>query len=350
LRITMRIALSSDTLLERVGLKLNKVPVPVGRAFFGMPAARGAGVAQRLGVFRALSGGAKTAAQLAGELELREASLTMLLDLLTGDGLLERKDGRYALAKDGRRWLDPSSPTYVGTFLEHSLDFWDWWGELERAVRDGGVSLQDHTVPADDPSWPVYIRGQYELARLSADDVAKAIKLSNPRSLLDVAGGHGWFAAALCRRYPGLQATVVDLPGSVNVGREIMRETGTTSVTFREGDMLTGDLGGPHDVALAFSILHHLQPEDRTRLLRRIRAALEPGATIAILDMFRPDGEEPRVASAATFALFFHLTSGADVLSERELAAHLQTAGFSAPKRTDVRSIPDYRLYTAIAR
>ncbi len=177
--------------------------------------------------------------------------------------------------------------------------------------------------------------------------MARAIKLPNdPTSLLDVAGGHGWFAAAICKRHPGLKATVIDLPGSVQVGREIVRETGTTSVTFSEGDMLRDDLGGPHDGALAFSILHHLKPDDRTALLQRIRAALKPGGTLAILDMFRPGANEPRVASAA----IFHLTSGSDVLSEPELEAHLAQAGFGAPKRTDVRSIPDYRLYTAVAR
>jgi hypothetical protein len=34
------------------------------------------------------------------------------------------------------------------------------------------------------------------------------------RSLLDVAGGHGEFSMALCRRHAGLSATIVDLPGS----------------------------------------------------------------------------------------------------------------------------------------
>jgi len=345
----MRLAFSPDSLTERVGLKLNKVPVPVGRAFFGMPTARGVGVAQRLGVFRELAEGGATPTHLAARLGVREPSLRLLLDLLTGERLLKRSGDEYALSRDGRRWLDPASPTYVGTFVEHSLEFWDWWGELEHAVRHGGTALQDHTVGPDDPSWPVYIRGQYELARLSADEVAKAIRLPHGAKILDVAGGHGWFAAALAKRHQG-QATVFDLPGSVRVGQAIMQETRTTAVRFVEGDMLTDDLGTGYDCALAFSILHHLQPEQRTALLQRIRGALKPGATLAILDMFRPGADEPRVASGATFALFFHLTSGADTLSQEELHAHLDAAGFTPPKRREVRAIPDYRLYTSQAR
>jgi ubiquinone/menaquinone biosynthesis C-methylase UbiE len=345
----MRLGFVPDSFTERVGLALNKVPVPVGMAFFGMPSARGVGVAQRLGVFAQLAQGDASAAQLAEQLDVRERQLSMLLDLLTAEGLLEHDGGRYRLSGEGRRWLEPGSPTYVGTFVEHTVDYWDWWGELETVIREGPRSMQDHGAPDHDPSWPRYIRGQYELARLSAPDVARAIPLP-PRSgsLLDIAGGHGWFAAALCQRHPGLRATVLDLPGSVKVGREIIREAGMQdTVAHREGDMFAAELGGPHDGVLLFSILHHLQPEQRAQLLARVRDALKPGATLAVLDMFRPEPDEPRISSASVFQLFFHLTSGADVLSDKEIRELLTGSGFTVPKRRQIRSIPDYRLYTA---
>lgn len=347
----MRLGFKADSIGERAGLALRKVPTPVGQAFFGMPTARAVGVAQRLGVFAALARGAADAEGLARRLAVREEPLRMLLDLIAGSGLLGYDAGRYSLSPEGRRWLDPSSPTYVGTFVEHSLEYWDWWGQLEDVVRDGTSDglMREHRAGSDDPIWELYIRGQYELARLSAADVAKAIPVaSSARSVLDVAGGHGWFSAALCKRHGNLQATVLDLPGSARVGREIMREAGMCgAVTHVEGDMLSDELGGPHDVALAFSILHHLTPEQRDLLLSRLHAALAPGATLAILDMFRPDPGERRVASGAIFQLFFHLTSGSGVLSDAELREHLRNAGFSEPRRRGVRSIPDYRLYTA---
>ena len=49
--------------------------------------------------------------------------------------------------------------------------------DLERIVRDGG-SFEIHREPAEDEEyWRVYITGQYEIARLSAREVAKAIRL-----------------------------------------------------------------------------------------------------------------------------------------------------------------------------
>jgi cyclopropane fatty-acyl-phospholipid synthase-like methyltransferase len=167
--------------------------------------------------------------------------------------------------------------------------------------------------------------------------------------LLDVAGGHGWFAATLCQRHPQLRATVIDLPGSARVGREIIAQAGLSDrVEHREGDMFSADLGGPYDGALVFDIVHHLSGEQVLALLRRVRQALEPGATVAVLDMFRSQARRQR-ASAAALGLFFHLTSGADLHSPQELAGYLREAGFSAPRRTRIRRIPDQALYQSTA-
>jgi len=217
-------------------------------------------------------------------------------------------------------------------------------------VREGG-SFEIHREPAADQEyWRVYITGQYELARLSAEEVAKAIRLPpRSRALLDVAGGHGWFSAALCRRHEGLKATVLDLPGSARVGREIIARAGMSDrVEHRDGDMFTAELGGPYDGALVFDIIHHLSGEQIVALLTRVRAAMNPGATLAVLDMFRSDGKRER-ASAAALGLFFHLTSGADLHSPAELGDYMRQAGFSAPKRARIRRVPDQELLQASA-
>jgi cyclopropane fatty-acyl-phospholipid synthase-like methyltransferase len=133
------------------------------------------------------------------------------------------------------------------------------------------------------------------------------------------------------------------------VGREIIARVGMSErVTHREGDMFESDLGGPYDGALVFDIIHHLSAEQVVLLLRRVREALKPGGTLAVLDMFRSDAKRQR-ASAAAVGLLFHLTSGADLHSPDELAGFFTEAGFSAPKRTKVRRLPDQDLFQARA-
>jgi O-methyltransferase domain/Dimerisation domain len=347
----MRIRPAGDDPLERVALALNLAPLPAGYALYGMTAGRVVGIAQRLGVFAALLGEPMSATDLARRLHLQPAGTRLLCECLAGLDVLTLDGERFSVARKARRWLDPESKTYVGTWIEHSVSYWDWYGSLERIVREGG-SIELHAGHDGEPEyWRVYITGQYELARLSADDVARRLRIpAGARSLLDVAGGHGWFAAAVCKRHSSLVATVLDLPESCAVGRGIIAAAGMADrVIHREGDMFEADLGGPHDAALLFDIVHHLSGEQISALLHRVRGALRPGATIAVLDLFR--SEKPvQTASAATLGMLFHLTSGADIPRPDDLAARLLDAGFGPPRRGRLRRIPDQALYQATAR
>jgi 2-polyprenyl-3-methyl-5-hydroxy-6-metoxy-1,4-benzoquinol methylase len=346
----MRLKPAPDDLLERVAIAANLAPLPGAYAMYGMVIGRVIGVAQRLGIFTQLLKGPATAGRVAEELELQVAGTRLLCENLAGLGILEQDGHTFSLPARSRKWLDPASDSYIGTWLEHTTTYWEWYGDLERIVRDGG-SFEIHRETAEDEQyWKLYITGQYELARLSAAEVAKAIKLADrPTALLDVAGAHGWFSAELCKRHETLHATVLDLPGSARVGREIIAGAGMSErVEHRDGDMFESELGGPYDGALVFDIIHHLSGEQIVTLLRRVREAMKPGATVAVLDMFRSDAKHER-ASAAALGLFFHLTSGADLHSPAELAEYLSQAGFGAPKRTKIRRIPDQQLFQAQA-
>jgi hypothetical protein len=337
-----------DGLSERIGAALNLVPVPIGLSMFGMPIARSLQVAQRTGVLAELSGGPATAAQVATRLELREPGTALLLDVLTVSGIAAfASDGSYSLQPRAAKWLKPDSGSYVGDFLSDTSHYWEWWAGLEDLVRDGR-SIELHDKPSDDPYWRSYITGQYQLARLSSDAVAKAVDLrSGASSLLDVAGAHGEFSMALCRRHQGLTATVVDLPGSARIGREIVAGAGMSErVGYVEGDMFAADYGGPHDGALVFNIVHHLSPESSRTLFTRIAASLSPGAPLCVLDLFdRPAGKQPD--SGSFLGLFFHLTSGADTYSTEEVSEWLAVSGFGPAKVKTLPQLPGLAILRA---
>jgi hypothetical protein len=343
----MRLGVHYDNVKERIGGLLNLVPEPVGYSMFGMPVARAMQVAQRVGAFRELAAGPATASDLAQRLGLREEGTRLLLDSLCAARQLRRRSGRYEMPSRVAKWLDPSSETYLGDFVGDNYHYWAWWAGLEDLVRDGhAVSMHDR--PADDPYWRSYITGQYQLARLSSDAVAKAVDLpAGATSLLDVAGAHGEFAMALCRRHDGLMATVVDLPGSARVGREIVGEAGMAErVAYVEGDMFEADYGGPHDGALTFNIVHHLSPERATALFERIAAALRPGAPLCVLDLYvPPEGKRPD--SGSFLGLFFHLTSGADLYRVDQVAGWLRAAGFGETKVKRLDQLPGLALLRA---
>jgi SAM-dependent methyltransferase len=330
---------AGERLIERVVWLLNAGPTPVVEALFGPIQARVLHVAVRTGMLARLARGPATAEQLARELGLAVEPTRLVLACLATQRHVGRDGDAWRLTRRARRWLDPSSPRSVHGYLDHTGDYWGWWARLEDVVR--GAPHEDiHGAPPGDPSWERYQRGQYELARLSAPEIARRLTLPPaPRALLDLAGGHGWFAAELVRRHPTLTATVLDLPGAARVGREIVAEAGMSArVHHVEGDVTTAELGGPYDAALAFNLLHHLAPAQVEALLGRVHAALRPGGTLAILDLFGTEG------SGAHLGLFFHLTSGAATYSPAQVADWLQAAGFGPPRATALTRLPAQTL------
>lgn len=336
----MNFSLRPDGLLERLARWLNLAPTPIVYSFFGMMTARATMAGVRLGVFAELARGPATAAELAARLKLDEAGARRLLDSLASLEFVRLRGERYALDRRAARWLDPKSPRYVGSFLEFNYAQWEWWSKLEDSVRTG-KGIEIHGFPPDDPRWRDYMAAMFELARLAGPEVARAVTLPpKPKRLLDLAGGHGWFAAELCRRHPGLEATVMDLPGSARAGREIIAAHGLSDrVRHVEGDLSKDPLGGPYDGALCFQIIHHLSAEQNRALLERVRDSLVPGGTVAVLDYFLP-GSGPPEASSALLGLHFFVTSTAATYRLEDVRAWLLKAGFEAPRATAIRRLP----------
>jgi hypothetical protein len=346
----MRIGAKPEGFVERLGLLANRVPTPVGEAMFAMPVARALQVAQTTGILAALAEDAREPTELAEHLGLQPTPTRLLLEVIASLGHVRlRADGRYELGDRARRWLDPRSDRYVGDFLADTANYWQWYEGLEALLREGR-HVELHDRPPDDPYWGSYIRGQYELARLSSAEVAKAVPLARgAHSIVDVAGAHGEFSMALCRRHPGLRAVIVDLPGSARVGRGIVADAGMEDrVTHVEGDMFEAQVDGHHDGALCFNIVHHLTPGRATELFRRIRSWLRPGAPLCVLDLYtRPAGQTPD--TGALLGLFFHLTSGAETYSQEQVSGWLGEAGFGRVERSAFRTMPNLAMLAAKA-
>ena len=326
-------------------LALNLAPLPVPEVMFGMAQARLLMAGVELGVFSALSGVNLRAEVLATQLKLHPDGLLHVLECLTAMGYLRHQGPTYTLRARARKWLDPASPTYVGTFLRFNYAQWNWWSSLEEVVRTGHHHAIHESAPQDE-RWALYIRAMFELARLSADEVAAAVKVPDGATrLLDVAGGHGWFASRICLRNPGLRGTVFDLPGSARAGRLILEEMGGAArVEHREGDLFTDDLGGPYDVILFFQTLRHFTPAQNEGTFRRFYEHLRPGGTLAVLDYLSPEvGEAPDGGSVV--GLHYWLTTGGARYPASALREVLNRVGFTVKRERKILRLPYQKLF-----
>ena len=341
----MRLALRSANPAEWLALRAGVVPSPAAEAWGGIGVSGILVAAVRTGLAARLAQAPASAAELADSLGLDPLPTRLLLDCLRSSGHVSARAGRYRLSRQTRRWLDPASGLSVAEYVAGTADYWTWWLELDQVTR-GRRPTGSHGAPPGDPYWDRYVRGQHELARLSAAEVARKLRLPPGASqVLDIGSGHGLYSAQLCRRHPGLTATVLDLPGSTAVGRGIVAAAGMAGrVRFTDGDATTADLGSGYDAVLCFNLVHHLALDEVAALFGKVREALAPGGTLAVMDAFAdPAG---RASAAANFlGLFVYLSSGSQVHTPEQLRCWFREAGFGAPRRIRVLRIPGLSLY-----
>ncbi|HEX8272370.1 MAG TPA: methyltransferase [Longimicrobiaceae bacterium] len=314
---------------------------------------RMAGTAARRGVFELLREGPRTAAEAASLLGTDERGLGLLLGGLAAGGYLERDGERFANSAMTQKFLLSDSPgggadmvTFYDTLLVQL------WADLDASILGG-------EPPRDYFRWlgerPDVLRRFQRLlsgnARLIGERVVELAALPDTaRSLLDLGGGHGIYAAAFCKRHPELRATLYDLPEALEAGREMLAGRGLEGrVEFRAGDLLRDDLGGGYDAVLLASVVHCLRPDDCARLLGRVREALKPGGVVIVSDQVpdrRPGDTVVRHAFLQTFSVsLFHLMGG-QLYPADTIVRWLAGSGFAEPA---VRPLPDtsFTLFVA---
>jgi SAM-dependent methyltransferase len=304
-------------------------PDPLADGFTGPIAGRAVSCGVTLGVFDALHAEPASPAALAERLQLDPLGAETLTTALVALGYLELGERGLRNAPVTERLLVRSSPESIATFIGEQGDLhWEVLTLLPEAVREGRAYAM-HEERRDPEQWRAYIRGLYEISRPEHEANAALVPVHEPRRLVDVAGGHGAFAMAMCRRHRGLRATVVDLPPAAAVGREIVAAEGFSErVSFLEGDVFAEGLGEDVDVVSVFNLVHHL-PEERDRALVGLaRAALRPRGCLVIGDSERPDPGEDLPSHGALSSLLFYAWSHGRNFSRAEIADWLREAGF----------------------
>ena len=306
-------------------------PDPYFDSFTGLVAARALSTAVMLGVFEALHESPASAAGLAERLSLDPLGAETLLTTLQTLGYVEADGDVFRNTAVSERQLVSSSLESIATFVGAQADLhWETLALLPEAVRDGKAYAMHEERHDETDRWRAYIRGLFEISRPEHEANAALVQVEDPRRLIDVAGGHGAFSMAMCRRHPGLEATVLDLPPSAAVGREIVEEQGFSDrVSFQKGDVFEVGLGEDVDVVSVFNLIHHL-PEERDReLCRMARAALRPGGCLVIGDSARPEPGEEVSEHGAISSLLFYAWSHSRNFTPSEIRGWMREAGFA---------------------
>ncbi|MFF0746873.1 methyltransferase [Streptomyces sp. NPDC004111] len=296
-----------------------------------------------LGLFTLLErlGGAG-AERIRTELGLPARPARMLLACCTALGLLERlpaPDGaaRYRNSPLAAAFLVEGRPHYFGGFVGYSDRYgYPGWGRLTEALHADRPTTWDPDaqesafVTADPAVLEGFWGAMFTLSSFTAAALGEAYDFTAHRRLLDVGGGAGAFPVSLCRRYPHLRATVLDLPRVAAMARAKAAELGLAeSIGAADGDFLRdAELPPGHDVILLSMILHDWDEGTCRRLLEKCWAALPPGGAVVICELVLDDDEcGPAPAALMGLNMLVETRAGHN-WTYAEYARWLTAAGF----------------------
>ena len=181
----------------------------------------------KLDLFTPLAAGPRTAEGVAAELGVEADRLQPLLFALAAIGLLKVEDGgRFANTEEADHYLVRGRPRFMGEQWRMLEALWRGAmlaGESIRAARPL-AALDFGSMAAEDLAR--FFRGLHPETLLAGEKLAAEADLARHRRLLDVGGGSGGLSIALCRRFPELRATVLELPSVAPITKAHVDEAG----------------------------------------------------------------------------------------------------------------------------
>ena len=133
--------------------------------------------------------------------------------------------------------------------------------------------------------------------------MTKRVDLGGRQQLLDVGGGSGACTLAFCAANPGLKATILDFPQTVETAKKYAQQSGLTDrVRHLAGNAITTEWPKGHDVILMSYVWSAVGEDDIAVLARRAFDALPPDGLVLVHD-FMVDNVREHPAFAAWYLL-----------------------------------------------
>lgn len=291
-------------------------------------------VAAQLGVADALAGGPLPIEELAAQVGADADALRRLLRALIGKGIFRRRhDGRYELnSLAGTLRSDaPISMIWAAQFYG-SAEQRERWTLMVDAIRTGTT-----VVPAlrGKESFD-YFAGEPELAGLFNQTMTSVSELTDGPvvagydfsaypTMVDVGGGHGPLLAAILAGAPASRGVLYDLPQVVANAPALLHEHNVADrVRIAEGSFFDSVPAGG-DAYILKNIIHDWPDEKAVRILRNVRAAAGPRATVLLVELVIPKHDRDFPGKWVDLEMLLNL--GARERTAAEYGALLSQAG-----------------------
>jgi 2-polyprenyl-3-methyl-5-hydroxy-6-metoxy-1,4-benzoquinol methylase len=322
-------------------------PVQIFNTIQGHQRAFALKAAVDIDLFTEIAKGSSTTAEIARNCKASERGVRILSDSLVVMGFLNKEGNRYSLTADTAFFLDSRSPAYLGLalkFLMHPTQL-AHFEHLSAAVRNGGSSEEDTTLTPNDPIWIEFARGMAPMMMPAAQAMAGLLagELSSRPSakILDIAASHGLFGITVAQRLPKAHIYVLDWANVLQVAKDNAAKQGLADrYHLLPGSAFEVDYGAGFDAILITNLLHHFDPAENEKMLKKAHSALNPGGQVLILE-FVPNDDRVSPPVPAMFSLtMLGNTPKGDAYTLAEYATMCRNAGLETPRLIPLEPMP----------
>lgn len=257
--------------------------------------------------------------------------MRLLLDACVAEGLLEKKDGRYANTPSGKAALVPGSPADLTKAIRYNRDVYPAWGRLAELAKTGRpVERPGLHLGEDAARTKAFAASMFGRAMGIGRGIVPMLGPLSGR-VLDLAGGPGAYAILMCQANPDATCVTVDLEAIAEEAKGYVAKFGLSwRIECRAGDYHSDEYEAEaYDAVTIFGALHQESPEQIVDILRRSHRALKKGGRLFVLDMMT-DATHTSPKFSALFAVNMALTTeNGWVFSDEELKGWMREAGFT---------------------
>lgn len=270
---------------------------------------------------------------LAKELGTSSDTLRRLLNAGVVFKLLESDDGvTYRVApRVAPVLLSAAGEHYLGDWIRNLDYFHEALTRLDEAtLKSGPIVDPSAHLGSDQEQTRDFTLAMHNYAALRGKELARFLDTSGWGTLLDLGCGPGTYAFHLGMNNPKLELYLLDLPGVLEVTKEVQgRFPLRNDVHYLPLDALNDEIPGSYDAILVSNTLHMLGERQSRKLIHRLYESVTDGGSLIIQAQFlRDDGLGPRWPVLLDL-IELCITSEGRNHSVGETTSWLEEAGFS---------------------
>jgi hypothetical protein len=246
----------------------------------------------QLGIPDLVEAGPRSAEDLATEIGVQPQALYRLMRATACVGVLsEGPDGRFSETSMSAVLRKNANPSLRGLAIMGGREWHGrGWSYLEYCVRTGKQAidriygmpifeyLKQHPEEAQ-----IFDETMTGLSTIDGPAVADAYAFDGIRSIVDVAGGHGFLLATILARNPQMRGTLYDAPHVVEGAKNGPLRPLMERCTFVSGDMFSSMPAGS-DAYIMKHIIHDWPDDLCIKILKACRKNVSAGGKLLVVD------------------------------------------------------------------